>query len=136
MTGGALQPATLSDRRPDDRRSTPTGMAVRTRTGRPAQHFDSGLGPARLPRPLLECIHVEHRDRAALRLDPAQAPQRVERLVDALAGGADPARELLLGDREVDPDAAARLLAPVVGGELDQPRGDPADRVGRAELGP
>ena len=60
--------------------------------------------------------------------------QRVERLVDALARGADPARELLLRDREVDAHAAAGLLAPVVGGQLDQPRRDAADRVGGAEL--
>ena len=59
----------------------------------------------------------------------------MQRLVDPLAEEADPARELLLRDREVDQDAAAGLRLAVVAGQLDEARGDAADRVGGAELG-
>ena len=70
--------------------------------------------------------HVEHGDRAALRLDPAEPAEGVQGLVDALAGGTDPAGELLLRDRKVDADAAARLREAVLRRESLTSRRAPA----------
>jgi hypothetical protein len=42
--------------------------------------------------------------RTAAGLDPAAVAQQSQRLAHRLAGGTDPTRQFLLGERDADPD--------------------------------
>ena len=68
--------------------------------------------------------------------DPSELAHQPQRARDRLARRAGPAGELVLAERQLDPSAAGRAgrWGAVLGREIEQALGDPADAVAGREV--